>query len=63
MKRSAVPSDPTRPDGWLAIHRAHGRPYRDAKIGEWHTWRCPACGDKFRFTNEDREREPSKFVL
>jgi hypothetical protein len=64
MGEKVIRFDPTRPEDWLAIHRGHGgRPYRDAKIGMWHTWRCPACGDRFRFTDDDREREPGKFVL
>jgi hypothetical protein len=57
-----IPPDPTTPDGWLAIHRAHGRPFYETKIGVWHQWRC-TCGVKFHFTDEQRDRAPGKYTL
>lgn len=58
-----IPPDPTAPQGWLAIHRAHGgRPYYEVKIGQWHIWRC-TCGIKFHFTDAQRDLEPRKFTL
>ena len=51
------------PEGWLSIHREHGRgPYFEVKIGEWNIWRCP-CGEKFHFTEAQRDSEPEKYVI
>lgn len=58
-----IPPDPTRPEGWLAIHRGHGgRVFYEVKIGEWHRWRC-SCGDKFTFNDAQREAAPKRFTL
>lgn len=57
-----IPPDPTTPQGWLKIHRSHGRPFYEVKIGIWHRWRC-TCGERFCFTDEQRNAEPTKYTL
>jgi hypothetical protein len=58
-----ISHNPKLPEGWLSIHRAHGRgPFYEVQIGQWHRWRC-TCGDKFHFTDEQRDAEPEKFVI
>lgn len=47
--------------GWWKAHAEHGRcgPYRDATIGEYHTWRCP-CGARWQCTEQEIERYPER---
>lgn len=62
-KQKPIPPDPTTPQGWLAVHRGHGgRPYYEVKIGEWHRWLC-TCGQRFHFTDMQRDGAPSKYAL
>jgi hypothetical protein len=46
--------------GWLEHHRSHGKPYRDAKIGEYHVFRC-SCSDAFKFSDAERSDQPIRF--
>jgi RecB family exonuclease len=57
-----IKPDVTTPQGWLTHHRQHGRPFYEVKIGEWHRWRC-SCGEKFFFTEADREAKPNNYLL
>lgn len=46
--------------GWLKYHRTHGKPFRDAKIGVYFTWRC-SCSEAFKFTEDERTDQPIRF--
>lgn len=46
--------------GWLGHHRTHGRTWKCAKIGEFHTYRC-SCVEKFTFTDSEREAAPAQY--
>lgn len=49
---------------WAATHRDHGRagPWYDAKIGDYHTWRC-SCGERWQATQDEIERVPERCAL
>ncbi len=62
-KVKRVPPDMSTPQGWLTVHKLHGRGvYFEVKVGQWHRWLC-SCGERFYFTNEQRDAEPQKFTL
>lgn len=52
--------DVTKLYGWLEHHRSHGKPFKDATIGEWLTWRC-SCGVPFQFKEIERRGDPKRY--
>ncbi len=46
--------DVTKLYGWLEHHRAHGKPFKDATIGEFYVWRC-SCSETFKFKEIERQ--------
>lgn len=64
---AAASTPPPKPESiadWYDRHAGHGRrgPYFDATLGEYHRHQCP-CGDRFTFSNAERDKDPARFAL
>ncbi len=52
--------DVTKLYDWLEHHRAHGKPFKDATIGEFYVWRC-SCSETFKFKEIERQGDPKRY--